>query len=182
MSDETTSPEIEAANDHREAFASHPSPVIQRVAEKDATSAIALAGHPLHAMTVHFPIALVFVTLAIDLAYWWTGDAFWARAGVWSSGAAFGFGVAAALVGTAELLAVPGIRVRVASWNHAVAAMTLLAVAAANWGLRVTVPDAVLPHGLMLSVLASVITGFAGWHGGKLVFDHGVGLVISERD
>ncbi|MFD2648900.1 DUF2231 domain-containing protein [Devosia albogilva] len=182
MSDESSSPEVEAAQDHREAFPSHPNPVIQKVAEKDASSAIALAGHPLHAMTVHFPIALVFVTLGIDIFYWWTGDPFFPRAGVWSAGAAFGFGVAAALVGTAELLAAAGIRGRVASWNHAVAAMTLLAVAGANWGLRVTVPDAVLPHGLMLSILASAITGFAGWHGGKLIFDHGVGIVISERD
>lgn len=172
----------QAAADEREAFPSHPSPVIQEVAKRDTTSAIAFAGHPIHAMMVHFPIALVFVTLVIDLAYWWTGDAFWVEAGLWSAGAAFGFGVAAAAVGTAELLLVAGIRLRVASWNHAVAAMTLVAVAGANWGLRATVPEVVLPHGLGLSVLASIITGFAGWHGGKLIFDHGIGLVISERD
>ncbi|MGV3652328.1 MAG: DUF2231 domain-containing protein, partial [Devosia sp.] len=47
--------------------------------------------------------------------------------------------------------------------------------------LRLNVPDAVLPHGLLLSVLASGVTGLAGWHGGKLVFDHGVGLLISSK-
>lgn len=172
----------EAAEDEREAFASHPSPVLQEVARRDTSSAVAFAGHPIHAMMVHFPIALVFVTLGIDLAYWWTGAVFWVEAGLWSAGAAFAFGVAAALVGTVELLLVAGIRLRVASWNHAVAAMTLLAAAGANWGLRATVPEAVLPHGLALSVLSSIITGFAGWHGGKLIFDHGIGLVISERD
>ena len=50
-------------------------------------------------MMVHFPIALVFVTLGIDLAYWWTGAVFWVEAGLWSAGAAFAFGVAAALLG-----------------------------------------------------------------------------------
>jgi hypothetical protein len=25
------------------------------------------------------------------------------------------------------------------------------------------------------------MTGFAGWHGGKLVFDHGVGVLVSEK-
>jgi hypothetical protein len=26
------------------------------------------------------------------------------------------------------------------------------------------------------------MVGFAGWHGGKLVFDHGVGILISPKD
>ena len=43
-------------------------------------------------------------------------------------------GVAASIVGTAELLLVPGIRMREASWSHAIAAMTLVAIAGANWG------------------------------------------------
>lgn len=160
----------------------HPNPAMREVAEKDVGSAIAVAGHPIHAMLVHFPIALVISTLGADGLYWITGDPFWVRVGVWSAGFAFAFGVVASLAGTAELLAVPGIRVRVASWNHAIAAMTLLAVAGTNWSLRLTVPDAVLPHGIALSFLASILTGLAGWHGGKLVFDHGVGLIISTKE
>jgi uncharacterized membrane protein len=156
------------------------SPVIEEVAKRDVASAIAVAGHPIHAMSVHFPIAFVIATLGCDLFYWWSADPFWLRVGLWASGFAFLAGVAAGLVGTAELLLVPGIRVRVASWTHAVAAVVLLAIAGTNWGLRVA-DGAVLPHGLLLSVLATVFTALAGWHGGKLVFDHGVGLMISER-
>ncbi|WP_425329567.1 DUF2231 domain-containing protein [Stappia indica] len=158
------------------------SPVIEAVADEPVASTVAVAGHPLHAMSVHFPIALVVATLGCDVFYWWSGDAFWLRAGLWSAGIAFFAGVGAGLVGTAELLLVSGIRIRVASWTHAVAAMMLIATAGTNWGLRLTDPDAVLPQGLMLSVLASVFTGLAGWHGGKLVFDHGIGLIISEKD
>lgn len=158
------------------------SPVIEAVADEPVASTVAVAGHPLHAMSVHFPIALVIATLGCDVFYWWSGDAFWLRAGLWSAGIAFFAGVGAGLVGTAELLLVSGIRIRVASWTHAVAAMMLIATAGTNWGLRLTDPDAVLPQGLMLSVLASVFTGLAGWHGGKLVFDHGIGLIISEKD
>lgn len=164
-----------------EAPSDHPNPAIRAVAEKDVASAIAVAGHPIHAMMVHFPIALVICSLGIDMLYWWTGDPFWVDVGVWSTGGAFLTGVVAAIAGTAELLAVPGIRVRVASWNHAIVAMVLLAVAGTNWGLRLAYPELVLPHGLVLSMLASVVTGFAGWHGGKLVFDHGVGLMVSPR-
>jgi uncharacterized membrane protein len=164
-----------------EASSDHPNPSIRAVADKDIGSAIAVAGHPVHAMLVHFPIALVMCTLGIDGLYWLSGDPFWVRVGLWSTGFAFAFGVLASLAGTAELLAVPGIRVRVASWNHAVAAMTLVAVTGANWGLRFTTPEAVLPHGLLLSLLAAALAALAGWHGGKLVFDHGVGLIISTK-
>ncbi len=160
----------------------HQNPVIAEVQEKDVSSAVAVAGHPLHAMTVHFPIALVFVTLAIDLLYWWSGDDFWLRAGLWSSGGAFWMGVAAGIVGTIELLSVAGIRERVASWAHAIAAIMLIAIAGLNWGLRLTESLDVVPHGLLVSALASVITGMAGWHGGKLIFDHGIGLMVSPKD
>lgn len=158
------------------------SPVIEKVAAQDASSAVAVAGHPLHAMSVHFPIAFVVATLGCDLFYWYGADPFWVRAGLWSSGFAFAAGVGAGLVGTAELLAVPGIRGRVASWTHAVAAMMLIAICGMNWGMRLDDAASVLPHGLLLSILAMAFTGLAGWHGGKLVFDHGVGLMISERD
>ncbi len=60
--------------------------------------------------------------------------------------------------------------------------MTLVAIAGANWGLRLIDPEEVLTHGLALSGLASVMTGFAGWHGGKLVFDHGIGILVSAKN
>jgi uncharacterized membrane protein len=63
-----------------------------------------------------------------------------------------------------------------------VAAITLIAVAGLNWGVRLSNPGAVLPHGLLLSVLATMLTGLAGWHGGKLIFHHGIGLMISAKD
>jgi uncharacterized membrane protein len=150
--------------------------------ELDVGSAVAVVGHPIHVMMVHFPIAFVIATVGVDVFYWWSGDAFWVRVGLWSAGIAFWTGVAASIVGIAELLLVRGIRVLEASWSHAVAAMTLVAIAGANWGLRLIDPGEVLTHGLALSALASVMTGFAGWHGGKLVFDHGVGVLVSEKN
>lgn len=156
-------------------------PIIEDLVDESVESAVAVAGHPLHAMSVHFPIALVIATLGCDVFFWWTADPFWVRAGLWASGFAFATGVGAGLVGTAELLLVAGIRSRVASWTHAIAAMTLIAVMGTNWGLRLAGGE-VLPDGLILSVLASVFTGLAGWHGGKLVFDHGIGLIVSGKD
>jgi len=157
-------------------------PVMEEVASQSVESAVAVAGHPIHAMAVHFPIALVVATLGCDVFYWWFGDEFFVRAGIWAAGFAFFTGIAAGLVGTAELLLVSGIRGRVGSWTHAIAAMTLLAIVGMNWGLRLADDAAVLPHGLILSLMATFFVGLAGYHGGKLVFDHGVGLMVSPKD
>ncbi len=158
------------------------SPVVADLQKLDVSSAVAVAGHPIHAMSVHFPIALVIATLGVDVFYWWSADPFWLRVGLWSAGFAFWTGVGAGIVGTAELLLVPGIRKRAASWAHGVAAMALLAMAGANWCVRLIDVNAVLPHGLLLSLLATVMTAIAGWHGGKLIFDHGIGLMVSAKD
>ncbi|HWK95865.1 MAG TPA: DUF2231 domain-containing protein [Pseudolabrys sp.] len=160
------------------------SPVIEEVNKSDVSSTVAVAGHPIHAMTVTFPIALVISTLGCDIFYWYTADPFWPRAALWSSGFAFWLGIGASMAGTAELLLVPGIRQRAASWNHAVAAITMLSIAGLNWGVRVGGDhvDVVLPLGLGLSALASLFVGIAGWHGGKLVFDHGIGIMVSSKD
>jgi len=158
-------------------------PVIKDIASRDISSVVAVAGHPIHAMSVSFPIALILSTLGCDVFYWWTADPFWARAALWSSGFGFFLGVVAGLAGTAELLLVAGIRKRAASWTHATAAIMLLSIAGGNWGLRLGDPiGAVLPTGLLLSVLASLFVGLAGWHGGKLVFDHGVGRIVSAKE
>jgi uncharacterized membrane protein len=157
------------------------SPILLELSRLDVGSAVALVGHPIHVMMVHFPIAFVLATLGVDVFYWWTGDPFWVRVGLWSAGIAFWTGVAASIVGTAEILLVRGIRVLEASWSHAVAAMTLVAIAGANWGLRLVDPGSILPHGLVLSGIAAAMTGFAGWHGGKLVFDHGIGILVAPK-
>lgn len=140
------------------------------------SSTIAIAGHPLHAMSVAFPIALTFCTFGADLFYWWTGDSFWARAALWAAGMAFLIGVAAAFTGTLELLFVPGIRARAAAWTHAGIAVVLLSILGANWGYRLYgYEEAVLPYGILLSGFSVFMVGATGWHGGKLVFDYHLG-------
>lgn len=142
----------------------------------DTDTRIAIAGHPLHAMLVAFPIALTVCTLGADLLYWWTGDGFWARVGLWAIGTGFLMGLLAGLTGTVELLLVPGIRSRPASWTHFVIAVALLSMLGANFGLRLSgYEDAVLPFGILLSGLCVGFTALTGWHGGKLVFDYRLG-------
>ncbi len=149
----------------------------------DLDSRIAVAGHPIHAMLVAFPIAGVFAQAFSDVAYWWTADPFWIRAALWASGGAFAMGCVAALSGMAEMVMVPGVRRRAAAWSHAVAAMVLIGLLGTSWGLRLQEGDAaVLPWGLVLSWISLGAVAVAGWHGGKLVFEHQVGIAIPEDD
>lgn len=151
-------------------------PIEEHATFSDTESKIALSGHPLHAMMVAFPIALAFSTLGADAMYWFSGEEFWPRVALWSSGVAFLVGFIAGVTGTVELLMAPGIRIRSASWTHFILAVMLLSVLGLNWGFRLPDPvAAVLPFGAMISALAAVMTGITGWHGGKLVFDYRIG-------
>jgi len=142
----------------------------------ETESKVAIWGHPLHAMTVAFPVALTFCTFGADAFYWWTGDEFWARAGVWAAGTAFLFGLLAGASGTMELLMVPGIRARAAAWTHFAIAVLLLALLGASWGHRLDgYVTAVLPWGILLSGFNVLVVAATGWHGGKLVFDYRLG-------
>lgn len=171
------------SQDEREAATSAlVDPIEQDPAFHRTASRVAVAGHPIHAMLVAFPIALTTCTLGADLLYWWTGDVFWARAALWAAGTGFLFGLLAGFSGTVELLWVPGIRARAASWTHFVIAVMLLSVLGANWGYRLGgFREAVLPYGLLLSAFAVAFTGFTGWHGGKLVFEYQIGVATTGK-
>lgn len=146
-------------------------------------SRVAIAGHPIHAMLVAFPVALGCGTFGADLLFLWTGDLFWPRAAVWAAGGAFVFGILAGIAGTMELLLVPGIRMRAASWTHFIIAMTLLSALGLNWGFRLHIGTAaaVLPFGILMSGLVVAMTAFTGWHGGKLVFEYQLGSSTHSR-
>jgi uncharacterized membrane protein len=143
---------------------------------QETESRVAIWGHPLHAMTVSFPIALTFCVFGADLFYWWSGEEHWAWAALWAAGTAFLFGLLAGATGTLELLLVPGIRIRAAAWTHFVIAVTLLAILGLNWGWRLTgYEQAILPWGILISTLAVAVVAATGWHGGKLVFEYHLG-------
>ena len=50
-------------------------------------STASIAGHPIHPMLVAFPIAFFVATLACDITFWRTGDAYWATTAQWVLGA-----------------------------------------------------------------------------------------------
>ncbi|MFA5488974.1 MAG: DUF2231 domain-containing protein [Candidimonas sp.] len=150
---------------------------------KGSETVVAIARHPLHPMLVTFPIAFLVGALCSDLAFVALADPFWARASLWLIGAGTAMGMLAGLTGTVELLIIARIRRRAAAWSHFVVAVMLLAVSSSNWLMRMPSPqDRILPLGLALSLLTVALVVAAGWLGGKLVFEHHVGIKNSEQE
>jgi uncharacterized membrane protein len=137
-----------------------------------------LGGHPIHPMLIPFPIALLVATLVSDLAYWGTGDAFWARGSFWLLAAALVMSAAAAAAGFTDFFGSARIRSTGDAWQHMIANLAAVVLALVNFVLRWSseAPEDVLPWGLLLSVAVVLLLLFSGWKGGSLVYHHRIGM------
>lgn len=137
-----------------------------------------LGGHPLHPMLVPFPIALFVATLGCDLAYWATGNAFWAEVAIWCLGAAIVGAALAAVAGLVDFLGNGRIRAMNDAWQHMIGNVTAVLLALINFWLRYSsgAVEGALPWGLLLSVVIAGLLLFTGWKGGELVYHHRVGM------
>lgn len=151
-----------------------------RIPQRSIRSHAALAGHPLHPMMIHFPVAALIALVASDLGYLYSADPFWARAGLWLAGVgAFG-GWIASLAGLVDLLTVKGVRRLITAWCHAIIAVMMLSLASLNWLLRFHEAGAILPWGVGLSLLTAGLIGLASFLGGQLVYEHAVGVELDD--
>lgn len=148
--------------------------------QRSIKSRAAIAGHPLHPVMIHFPVAALIALVASDLGYLYSSDPFWARASLWLAGVgAFG-GWIASIAGVIDLFTVRDIRRLITGWCHAIIAVMMLSLASLNWLLRLGTPDDLLPWGLTLSLLTAVMIAVAGLLGGQLVYEHAVGVDIDD--
>jgi uncharacterized membrane protein len=143
-------------------------------------SRAAIAGHPVHPMMIHFPVAALFGLIATDLGYVFTSDPFWARAGLWLAGVgAFG-GWIASIAGAIDLFTVREVRRMITGWCHAILAIMMLALASLNWVQRFEAVEAIYPWGLYVSLLTGALIAVTGVLGGQLVYEHAVGVNVED--
>lgn len=145
-------------------------------------SKAAVFGHPIHPMLIHFPVALLLALVGADLAFVFTGDPFWVRVALWLSGVGALGGWVASIAGLVDILVVRRIRRLVTAWAHAICAVMMLSLASLNWALRLVDSPAVpiVPWGLALSVWTAAMISLAAYLGGRLVYEHAVG--VDTRD
>ncbi|HWP19402.1 MAG TPA: DUF2231 domain-containing protein [Burkholderiaceae bacterium] len=132
-------------------------------------------------MMIHFPVAALIGLVATDLAFLHSEDPFWARAGLWLAGVGALGGWGASIAGLIDLYTVGRIRRLITASCHAIIAVMMLSIASLNWLLRVGDPGAMVrPWGLYLSLLTAVLIALAAYLGGRLVYEHTVGVDTSE--
>jgi uncharacterized membrane protein len=144
-------------------------------------SRAAIAGHPLHPVMIHFPIACLMLLVASDAAFLYTADLFWARVSLWLAGIGALGGWIASIAGLVDLVTVKRIRQMVLGWCHAILAVMLLSLASLNWLWRFKDPVDLLPWAVALTLLTTALIALAGILGGMLVYDEAVGVEIDDK-
>ena len=144
-------------------------------------STISIAGHPIHPMLIPFPIAFFVATFVCDLLFWRTHNPGWVTASLWLLGAGLIMAALAAIVGLIDVLSEPRIRALNDAWYHAGGNVVAVLIELYNWYSRYVHGDAaVLPVGLLLSLIVVCILLFTGWKGWKMVYLHRVGIADEE--
>ncbi|MEH1887333.1 DUF2231 domain-containing protein [Nostoc sp.] len=141
-------------------------------------STVAIAGHPLHPLSVIFPIAFLAAALGSDIGYWLTGDFFWARASLWLIGLGLAGGLLAAAIGMSDFLKIERVRKRTAGWVHLILNVSILLLSLINFLLRWGDAESrIVPWGLLISLVVGTLTSASGWFGAELSYRHKIGVV-----
>jgi uncharacterized membrane protein len=136
-----------------------------------------IAGHPIHPMLIPFPIAFFVATFVCDVVFWGTRNPSWYDATLWLLGAGLIMAALAAVVGLTDVLGDARIRNLSTAWLHAAANVIAVLIELYNWYSRYSHgSSAVLPTGLILSLIVVLILLFSGWKGWEMVYRHRVGV------
>src|SRR5262249_41587987 len=145
-------------------------------------STASIAGHPIHPMLIPFPIAFFVATFVCDLAYWQTSNAAWATAAIWLLGAGLVMAALAALAGLTDVLGEARIRALNDVWWHAGGNVLMVLIQLYNFYARYTEgTSAIVPKGLVLSIVVVCILLFTGWKGWEMVYRYRVGVAGADE-
>lgn len=152
-----------------------------------------IAGHPIHPMLVHFPIALFLGGLIALLVFAGGGDLFWYRVSYIAFLAGAATGLLAGLVGMIDLFG--GIPDRTPARRTGIQHMALNIVAIivfASAGLLMygslgnktseSVNELLVSLPLVLAICGALLLTVSGTLGSKLSYKHHVGQEIDEDD
>lgn len=150
--------------------------------EEGIKSTASIAGHPLHPIIIPFPIAFLTGTVVTDIVYWQTGEEFWARMSFWLIAGGLVMGLLAAALGLIDFLTIERARAHTGGWIHAGGNILAMILALVNVLLRWNDPSAaVMPWGILLSLVTAAALGISGWYGGELAYRHKIGVIEDEH-
>jgi uncharacterized membrane protein len=138
-------------------------------------------GHSLHPMLIVFPLGLLITSLVWDIVYLASGNPMWGQFSYWSIVAGIIGGLAAAIPGFIDWLAIPhGTRASRVGTMHMFLNLCVLALFGLSLALRSTGDQAAWGVGAMVpGWIAIALGGVSSWLGGELVERLGIG--VDER-
>jgi len=147
------------------------------IQDERISSTAHIARHPIHPMLVPFPIVCFIGALVTDIAYYATAEPIWADFSSWLLVVGVIMGVLAAIAGLIDFLGNRLIRAQTPAWPHLIGNLLVLVLSFFNalihqrdgW-------TAVVPTGLILSIIVVLILPITGWLGWAMVYRHGVGV------
>jgi uncharacterized membrane protein len=140
-------------------------------------SRVKFAGHPVHPMLVVFPLGLLATAVIFDIIYLVSDNPQWTLVAYYMIGAGVVGGLAAAVFGWLDWVAIPGgtRAKRIGLW-HGVGNVIVLGLFILSWVLRRENPE-VPPTGAIVAALTGVVlAAITAWLGGELVDRLGVGV------
>jgi uncharacterized membrane protein len=140
-------------------------------------SRVKFAGHPVHPMLVVFPLGLLATAVIFDVIYLISGNSEWARVAYYMIGAGIIGGLAAAVFGWVDWMAIPGgtRAKRIGLW-HGLLNVAVLTLFFLSWMLRRGSPELPPTGAVVAGLAAAAISIIAAWMGGELVNRLGVGV------
>lgn len=144
-------------------------------------STVRIAGHPVHPMLVPLPIGFLVGAFLTDIAYWRSGWASFAYFSSWLIAAGLVAALLAALAGFIDFLGEPRIRAIRKAWYHLFGNLAAVLLSVVNFVVHLRDgAAAVLPTGILLSGVVTLLLLFNGWMGGELVFRGRVGVIDAD--
>lgn len=142
-------------------------------------SKASIGGHPIHPMLIPFPLALWTTSFVVDVLFYFTRHSTLLVIAKFMIAAGCLAGVAAAVPGIIDWLAVKDGEVKkAANWHARLNVIALIVFTVSLFlrmgnyselvGRRLTIP-------FLLSLLGVILIAISGWLGGELVFRYGVG-------
>jgi len=149
-------------------------------------SKIKIFGHPVHPMTVAFPVAFYTGTLVAFIIYGAGSDMFWLKVAIAANVAGVGMAVLAALPGFVDwAFGIPGgtaaKRTGLIHLGLNVGALALFAITLGVYARYWNGPAESAGLGIVLSAIGVGLTILAGFQGWKLVQTHHVGVELTSK-
>lgn len=136
-----------------------------------------IAGHPVHPMLIVFPLGLFATAVIFDVIYLVTDVPRWTEMSFYMIGAGIIGGLAAAIPGTIDWLAIPrGTRAKRVGLLHGVGNVAVVALFVLSWLLRREQPGLPPTEAIVTALVGAVLSVVTGWLGGELVDRLGVGV------